>query len=175
MWRSIADQELHKDVVAIRTQDDAASAHARVQQLLKRPLTADAAVQIALLNNRGLQAAYNELGMAEATMVGASLPPNPTFSVSRLSGPLEIELEKRIVANILALATLPARAEVAADRFRQTQLPAAEEPLRVAAETRRAYYRACRRARARWLSRSGQDARPKPPASWPDGSARPAP
>ena len=138
----LADQELHKDVVAIRTQDDDSSARARVQHLLKRPLTADTAVQIALLNNRGLQAAYNELGIAEAAMVGASLPPNPTFSVSRLSGPLEIELEKRIVANILALATLPARAEVAADRFRQAQLRAAEETLRVAAETRRAYYRA---------------------------------
>jgi len=139
---NLAEQELHKDVVAIRTQDDASSVQARVQQLLKRPLTADTAVQIALLNNRGLQAAYNELGIAEAAMVGASLPPNPTFSVSRLSGPLEIELEKRIVANILALATLPARAEVAADRFRQAQLRAAEETLRVAAETRRAYYRA---------------------------------
>ena len=138
----VADQELRKDIVAIRTPDDAAAAHARVQLLLKRPLTADAAVQIALLNNRGLQAAYNELGIAEAAMVAASLPPNPTFSVSRLSGPLEIELEKRIVANILALATLPARAEVAEDRFRQAQLRAAEETLRVAAETRRAYYRA---------------------------------
>jgi len=46
------------------------------------------------------------------------------------------------VADILALATLPARAEVAADRFWQAQLRAAEETLRVAAETRRAFYRA---------------------------------
>ena len=47
-----------------------------------------------------------------------------------------------IVADILALATLPARAEVAADRFWQAQLRAAEETLRVAADTRRAFYRA---------------------------------
>jgi outer membrane protein TolC len=138
----IAGQELRKDVVALRTEDEAERARIHVKHLLKRPLTADAAVQIALLNNRGLQAAYNELGIAEAAMVGASLPPNPSFSIERLSGPLEIEIEKRIIANILALATLPARAAIAGDRFRQAQLRAAEETLRVAAETRRAYYRA---------------------------------
>ena len=62
----IAAQELEKDTVAIRTPEDATSARTRVADLLRRPLTADAAVQIALLNNRGLQAAYNELGIAEA-------------------------------------------------------------------------------------------------------------
>ena len=66
---NVADQALHKDVVAIRTLDDAFSARARVQQLLKRPLSADTAVQIALLSNRGLQAAYNELGIADAARV----------------------------------------------------------------------------------------------------------
>jgi outer membrane protein TolC len=54
---------------------------------------------------------------------------------------VEIEIEKRIVANILTLAILPARAEIAADRFRQAQLRVAEETMRVAAETRRIYYR----------------------------------
>jgi outer membrane protein TolC len=137
-----AGQELNKDVVAIRNSDEAIAARAKVERLLKRPLTADTAVQIALLNNRGLQAAYNALGIAEANMIEASLPPNPAFSVERLSSSAEIEIERRIIANILALATLPARADIAADRFRQAQLRAAEETLRVAAETRRAYYRA---------------------------------
>src|SRR5262249_26903071 len=39
-----------------------------------------------------------------------------------------------------ALATLPTRAEIAGDRFHQAQLKAALETLRVAAQTRRAYY-----------------------------------
>lgn len=138
----IAATELKKDVVAIRTEADALVARAQVERLLKRPLSADAAVQVALLNNRGLQAAYNELGVAEAQMVEASLPPNPKFSVERLSSSAEIELEKRIIANILALLTLPARADIAADRFYQARLRAAEETLRIAADTRRAYYRA---------------------------------
>jgi outer membrane protein TolC len=138
----IVGRDLNKDVVALRTSQDAQVARARVAALLRRPLSADSAVQVALLNNRALQAAYNELGLAEAAMVQASLPPNPTFSLSRVATSLEVEIERRIVADILALATLPARSEIAADRFGQAQLRAAEETLRVAAENRRAFYRA---------------------------------
>jgi len=139
---AVADRELRKDVVAVRREDDAFAARARVEGLLARPLTADAAVQIALLNNRALQAAYNELAIAEARMVGASLPPNPTVFLARLSGSLESEIERAIAANILALATLPVRTAIAGDRFYQAQLQAGVETLRVATATRRAYYRA---------------------------------
>jgi outer membrane protein TolC len=135
---SIAGSEL----LTVRTPEDAARSAEQVARLLKRPLTADTAVQVALLNNRGLQAAYNVLGMAEAAMVEASLPPSPTISISRLASPVELEIERKIVASVLALATLPARTEVAGDRFRQAQLRAAEETLRVAANARRAYYQA---------------------------------
>jgi outer membrane protein TolC len=129
------------EVLAIRTPEQAAAARSKIEHLLRRPLTARAAVQIALLNNRGLQAAYNELGIAEAAMVEASLPPSPTISLRRISGDVEIEIERRIVGDILKLATLPVRSEIAGDRFRQAQLHAAAATLRVAAETRRAYYR----------------------------------
>jgi outer membrane protein TolC len=139
---NIAGQQLKKEIMAVRTVDDASAAHARVERLLKQPLTADTAVQITLLNNRGLQAAYNELGIAEAIRVQQSLPPNPSISILRVSGSGETEIEREIVGNILALATLPARSEIAANRFRQAQLAAALETLRVATEARRAFYRA---------------------------------
>lgn len=138
----ITNQELNKDVAAIRTPDEAEAVAITVRRLLGRTLTADAAVQIALLNNRGLQAAYNELAIADAQRVGASLPPNPTISVLRVTSPAELEIERQIVTDILALATLPVRSEIAATRFHQAQLRAAEETLRVAHETRRAFYRA---------------------------------
>lgn len=139
---SVAEKELRKDVVLIRSEEDASAAGARVRHLLGRPLSADAAVQIALLNNRGLQAAYNELGIAEAVYARQTLPPNPQFSVLRVSGSVETEIERQIVADILALATLPARTEIAAGRFRQAQLTAALETLRVASSARSAFYRA---------------------------------
>lgn len=139
---AIAARELRKDVVAIRDDADAEAVRATVDRLIKRPLTADSAVQVALLNNRGLRAAYNELGMADAARVRRSLPPNPTFSATRLSGAAEAELDREIVASILALATLPTRTEIANDLFRRSQLVAALDTLRVATEARRAYYRA---------------------------------
>lgn len=138
----IVARELNKDVLAIRSDGDADNARTRVRHLLKRTLTADAAVQIALLNNRGLQAAYNALGIAEAISVRQSLPPNPTISISRVSGSIESELEQQIVGSIIALVTLPARRDIAAQQFRGAQLVAALETLRVAAETRRSFYRA---------------------------------
>jgi outer membrane protein TolC len=132
---------LSQDVVKIRSEDDAAAAQARVKSLLGKTLTADSAVQIALLNNRGLQAAYNELGISEAQMVEASLPPAPTISLARLTG-AELELERQIVQNVLSLLTLPRRREIAEDRFHAAQTRAVEVTLKTAAEARRAYYRA---------------------------------
>lgn len=139
---SFADATLHKEVAVIKNPEDARRAQEVVHRLLRRVLTADSAVQIALLNNRGLQAAYNELAIAEAEMVGDSLPPNPTFSILRIAGNGAAEIERQVAVDILALATLPARSEIAAKRFRQAQLRAIEETLRTAAEVRRAYYRA---------------------------------
>lgn len=133
---------LGKDVVAIRSPVDEARARDVVEALLQRPLTADAAVQIALLNNRGLQAVYNELGVAEAVLVANSRPPNPTFSISRVSTALELDIERQIVGNILALVTLPSRSRIAGARFTAAQLMAAQQTLELAAQTRRAYYRA---------------------------------
>src|SRR5580700_7302378 len=138
----IVAPELKSEVVKVNGEDVAGEAHGRAAHLLASTLSADGAVRIALLNNKGLQATYNELGIAEAVMVEASLPPNPAFSLSRISTPVELDLERRIIADILALATLPARAEIAAERFHQAQLRAALETLRVGFETRRAYYRA---------------------------------
>lgn len=139
--QAVAYAEIGKDVVKVSDDQVALSAKARVDQLLRKPLTADSAVQIALLNNRGLQAAFNELGMAEAQMVAASLPPNPRFGISKLSGRFEIEIERQIAGSLLALATLPARAAIAQDRFRAAQLRAAEAVLKLAADARRQYYR----------------------------------
>src|SRR5713226_8875366 len=130
------------DVISIRTADDVEAERNAVQRLLLRPLTVDTAVQIALLNNRGLQASYNELALAEAELVGESLPPNPTFSISRIVGDGAMEIERQVVGDILALATLPFLSEIARQRFQKAQLRAAEETLRLAADVPRAYYRA---------------------------------
>jgi outer membrane protein TolC len=139
---SITAATIRKDVAFVRSAEDTAQADAAVRRLMSHSLTVDAAVQVALLSNKGLQAAYNELALAEADFVGASLPPNPIFSVLSISGDAASEIERQVVGDILALATLPFRSDIARDRFRQAQLRAAYETLRLAGEVRRAYYRA---------------------------------
>ena len=115
----VASEAIRKDVIAIRTTEDAQWADDAVKRLLRRTLSVDSAVQIALLNNRGLQVSYNELALAEADLVQESLPPNPRFSLSRIAGPGAREIEGQIVEDILALATLPFRSEIARERFQQ--------------------------------------------------------
>jgi outer membrane protein TolC len=131
-----------KEAAFVRSSEEAESAQAKVDSLLSHTLTAEAAVQVALFNNKGLQATYNELALAEADAVEQSLPPNPTFSVLRIAGDGASEIERQVVGDILALATLPLRSNISRERFRQAQLRAAIETLRLAADVRRAYFRA---------------------------------
>src|SRR5258707_13515907 len=57
---------------AVRLEEDQA-AHEQalqdVRQLLRKPLTADTAVQIALLNNRSLQATFEGIGLSAADLL----------------------------------------------------------------------------------------------------------
>src|SRR5262249_7849588 len=139
---TIAGQGLNKDVVKVSSPADAAYAESRVSRLLRTPLSADAAVQIALLNNPGLQAAYNRLGIAEAVAGQSSRPPLPILSFDDVSTALELDIERKIVASILSVATWPIRSKISGVRIEQAELRAAEDTLRIAAETRKAYIRA---------------------------------
>lgn len=138
---SYAGLELDKDIVKITDEGLALTTQARVEQLLRRPLTPDSAVQIALLKNRSLQAAFNDLGVSEAAFVQATLPPVPRFNLSSIAGDFSIEIGRQLVVSVFNLATLPARTAIAQRRFEAAQYRAAEAVLRLAAEARRQYYR----------------------------------
>ncbi|MGL6111141.1 MAG: TolC family protein, partial [Rubrivivax sp.] len=66
-----AKDRLGKELKWARSDADRDIIDQRVRELLDKPLSIDDAVQIALLNNRGLQAMYQELGIAEADLVQA--------------------------------------------------------------------------------------------------------
>lgn len=131
-----------KDAVKIAAPEQAAEARRRVEAYLKKAIDADAAVQIALLNNRGLQADYNTLGIAEADYVAAGSLPNPTFAIDKLASGATLEIERKIAGDLLRLVTLPARTEIARTQFEAARRRAIEATFRTAAETRRAWYRA---------------------------------
>jgi outer membrane protein TolC len=117
------------------------SARARVAELLQSPLGADAAVELALLNNRGLQASLAELGIAEADLVRAGRLRNPAFGFGRLrDGTGAVEIERSVVVDVLQLLTMPLAREVEQRRFAQARLQAANEAVGLAGDVRRAYF-----------------------------------
>src|SRR4051812_27534990 len=66
-------------VVWNQSSEDDSRATTAVNELLAQPLTPERATQIALLNNPTLQAAYEDLGVAQADLVQAGLLKNPVF------------------------------------------------------------------------------------------------
>jgi outer membrane protein TolC len=134
-------RETRKDVVKIQSAEDARRAREQVATLLAAPLSPDAAVQVALLNNRDLQAAYNDLGISEADYVQQSLPKNPGLSFMLYGGTGVTNFEFRLIENILDLATLPARSKIAAEHFAHAKHVAIATTLSLAADVRRAQIR----------------------------------
>ena len=120
--------------------DDAATAEVRA--LLTKPISADEAVQIALLNNPGLKVRLAELHIAEADLVQAGRLRNPGFAFTQLQKGSEITLEHTVTLDILGLLVIPLKVDLEARRFEQAQLGAAADVLKLAMETRRAYFRA---------------------------------
>ena len=122
------------------SEDDATTK--RVQDWLQKPLEADAAVQIALLRNPRLQAAFSRLGIARAGLLGASLLPNPQlhaeFGVPEAGGSLHMSFAA--TESLTGLIALPLRRAAASAELERAQLMAAGDALDVAYQTRRAFY-----------------------------------
>lgn len=132
---------------------DAAEPNAAVAKLLQSPLTTEVALQIALLNNRALQADYESLGIAEADLVQAGLLDNPDFSGEFLFGDGGAKYAFSLVQNIFSLLTQPARRTVASSAFERAKYEVGNKVLDVAAEVRAAYYAVLAAEQAAELSR----------------------
>jgi outer membrane protein, heavy metal efflux system len=113
-----------------------------VTALLETNLTADRAVAIALLNNRSLQAEFEEIGISQAELSAASRLRNPEFEgMWRVpKGGSGLNAEYSIAQEFLDLLTLPARRAVAARNLEGTKLRIAHTVLAHAEEVRAAFY-----------------------------------
>ena len=136
--RQLAQQRSGATIPA--TAPGAANVERQVAALLAKPLSADDAVTIALLNNRGLQAGYAELGIAEADLVQAGRIANPVLSFSRLTSHGGVEIERKLMLPVIGLLTMPVTTRLERRRYEQAQLRAAGDVLRTADTTRRAWY-----------------------------------
>lgn len=130
-----------------------------VRAMLAKPLDADSAVRIALLNNRGLQASLAEFGVAEADLVQAGRLRNPGFSFGRLSGGGDAEIDRGIFFDLAGLLTMPMRSRIESGRFEQAKLQAAADVIALAADVRRAWFDAvASEQRAQLMERSKEAA-----------------
>lgn len=119
-------------------EDDAA--RAAVARLLERPLTADAAVQIALLNDRALQARYEALGLSQAALVQAGLLDNPSFGGELLTGAGGLKASVSVIQDFLGVVTLAARRTIAESELERAKAELGAHILDTAAAVRRTYY-----------------------------------
>ncbi|MEW5864057.1 MAG: TolC family protein [Pseudomonadota bacterium] len=135
-----ARERLGKELRWKRTDADAQSIRARVRELLARPLSDDDAVQVALLNSPALQAAYAELGIAEADLVQAASGPNLRLHALRTKYGSEVaKVEESFSFEILGVLLMPLRRKMEARRFERVQADVTAEVLRTALEARKAW------------------------------------
>jgi cobalt-zinc-cadmium efflux system outer membrane protein len=109
----------------------------RVHTLLRKPLTATTAVQIALLNNRDLQAAFEEIGLTFADVREARMLANPEADLA-VKVPSGTIFEWSVAQNFLSLLMIPMRTRVARDRLQASQLRVSDAVVKLVAEVKSA-------------------------------------
>jgi cobalt-zinc-cadmium efflux system outer membrane protein len=114
------------------------------RSILSRPLKPEGAVRVALLRNRGLQASFADIGLAEADLAQAGLLQNPVLDTSlrfpdRLYGITDVAVA--LSENLLNLILLPARQQVAAGQAESVRFRVAAAVLDLVADVRTAYWR----------------------------------
>ena len=143
--RGEVERRAGKTVRWNQSSDDDREAERAVDRLLAKDLTADAAVQIALLASPSLQAKLEELSISQADLVQAGMLKNPTFGVGITAWEQE-HIDPNLFATVeqdfLDLVTLPLRKRVAAAELEATKLEVGDHVLELAAEVRTAFFAA---------------------------------
>jgi outer membrane protein, heavy metal efflux system len=114
----------------------------QIKAMLGRPLTLDQVMQIALLNNPGLQAKYEELGVAQANLVQAGLLSNPVFDTALRypGGGASPSIDLNISQDFLSLFTAPMRKRIAGFDFENAKLGLTTDVIDFTANVRQSFY-----------------------------------
>jgi outer membrane protein TolC len=140
--QTLARERIGQDAMLPRKDTDQAATIAATRDLLRKPLTVEEAVQIALLHNAGLKASLAELGISDADLVQAGRLPNPRFTYSnRRNGDLTT-IDRTVMVSVMSLLTMPLAKQVAGRQYEAMQFLVAAEVVRLASDTRRAYFSA---------------------------------
>ena len=126
-------------------QDQAAHEQALqdVRLLLRKPLTVDTAVRIALLNNRSLQATFQEIGLSAADVLEAATIPNPRFDLAIRfpdKPPSGTYIDYDTVIDFLSIIMIPLKKRVAKARLESVALRVADDTLELVSQVKTAFY-----------------------------------
>jgi len=135
-------KHIKQDVVWPKTEAEKVKLDERIKALLTQRMDVEKAVQIALFNNKGLQADFYNLGISESDLVQAGRLPNPKFSMLYTRNNGDYKIEQILTFNIFSLLTMPKMQEIERQRFVQTQKKTAFEVIKIANHTRIAYFNA---------------------------------
>lgn len=113
-----------------------------IADLLVGPITEGAAVRLALLNNPGLHASMATLGLSDADRVQIGSLPNPTLALGRMTQGDTVELERALRFDVIGLLTLPWRSQWAGRQTELAKLQAAQDVVKLASDTRKAWINA---------------------------------
>jgi len=124
------------------TEEDRLAVEA-VRSLLKEEIEPSQAVQIALLNNRRLQAAYQELGVAQASLVQAGLLRNPVFNFERRfhTGGDNKAVEFGVVDDFLHILLIPLRRKLVTADLERVKSQVLADILELSARVQTNFYR----------------------------------
>ena len=137
--RSSASARIHKDVRW--GAHDSTNMSKETQALLSRPLNADSAVQIALLNNQSVQAAFEELGIARARLVDAVAIPNPSVDAAlRFKRSTRPNIDLQATLSLSELLFLPWRNAAAGAQLDAAKASVAGRIVDLAFDVRVAFY-----------------------------------
>jgi outer membrane protein, heavy metal efflux system len=114
-----------------------------VHRLLRKPLTISSAVQIALLNNRSLQATFEDVGLSYADVLDAATIPNPRFDLAiRIPDkpPSGTYIDYSAAIDFLSIIMIPLKKRVAKDRLESVALRVADDTLELVSQVKEAFY-----------------------------------
>lgn len=138
----LTNQKIGKQLHWSKTSQDQRVIDNQVSELLNKPLSVDDAVQLALLNNKELQASFYDLGISEADLVQAGRLPNPRFAMLYAKNNGEYKIEQSFTFNVFSLITMPRAVEIEKRRFAQRQREVSLEVLELASDVSKAYFMA---------------------------------
>ncbi len=115
-----------------------------IAQLIARPLSAESASRIALLNNRELAVQLEEVGIAEADYIAAGQIKNPAiyadFRPPDRRPPSGVDIEASITEDVLDILLLPLRKRIAQQQLDRVAVLSADVALQLVLDVRVAFY-----------------------------------